>query len=77
VSSIIEKPDGTQVWTIRLTLHPSIAREARIIQLLRAAPKRRLAATILDLMMNGLPAENAGEKEEEDILELDGLATEL
>jgi hypothetical protein len=60
MSSIIEKPDGTIVVTVRLTI-----RNPRIIEVIKHAPRRRLAATIVDLMTNGLQRQSTDDEEED------------
>lgn len=74
MATVVEKPDGTVVLTVRLTLKPK--RDDALIALIRLAPRRGLAAAIREAMRGGV-----GEKCEmttaENDLDLSALGLEL
>jgi hypothetical protein len=69
VSSILVKPDGTLVVTVRITLRPG--RDDAQIDLVRNAPRSKLAAVIREAMRNGVDA--GAVLVDEDDMDLSGL----
>lgn len=51
--SLIEKPDGTIVLTVRITFKPE--RDKYLIELISSAPSRGMARLIRETMRNGSP----------------------
>lgn len=74
MSSILTKPDGTKVVTVRITLKPG--RDDTIIALIDNAPVRGLASTIREAMRTGIiDSDNAFTEDEQ--LDLGGLGQEI
>jgi hypothetical protein len=61
MAHIVEKPDGTIVVLVHLSLKPD--RDEAIIQLLRSAPKGGLAGIVREAMRTGI-----GENHSQDLL---------
>lgn len=64
MACIVEKPDGTIVVLVHLSLKPD--RDDAIIQLLRSAPKRGLAGIVREAMRTGIGIARIQNPEEED-----------
>ena len=65
MSSIVEKPDGTVVVLVHLSLKP--CRDDALIQLIRLAPNRGLAGIVREAMRSGIeetPERWANDEEE-------------
>lgn len=69
MSSLIEKPDGSIVLTVRLTI-----RDPALIAAIRAARPRKLASTLVNFMLHGMPRKDSPVEEEDDDFDLSGLA---
>lgn len=74
MSSVIKKPDGTLVVTVRLTLKPS--RDQALIDLVQRAPPRRLARAIREAMRTGVSTATLA-AEDDELLDLSSLALDL
>lgn len=74
MSAITIKDDGTIVVTTRITLKPE--RDQELIDSILAAPKRRRATIIRELMRTGIDEKKQVEKIEED-LDLSNLIIKL
>jgi len=79
MGSIVVRPNGNLVVTVRLTLRPG--RDDELIALVRQAPRGALAGLVREAMRNGirplLPEGVAEPAAEEDELDLSGLGLEL
>lgn len=74
MSSIIVKPNGTIIVTVRITLKPG--RDDQIMELIDNAPRRGLASTIREAMRTGISnPENLYTEENE--LDLSGLGQDI
>jgi hypothetical protein len=73
MSCILEKPDGTLVVTVRITLRPG--RDDAQIGLVRAAQRSKLAGMIRESMRSGLGAELVAVEDED--IDLSGLSIDL
>jgi hypothetical protein len=74
MATVVEKPDGTVVIAVRLTLKPG--RDDALIALIRLAPRRGLAATIREAMRGGVGVTNEMTTTESE-LDLSALGLEL
>ena len=74
MSAIVSKPDGTLVVTIRLTLRPD--RDDDLIAIIRASPRRGLAATVREAMRSGI-RQNGVAAEPMNDSDLSGLGMDL
>jgi hypothetical protein len=70
MATAVEKPDGTLVITVRLTLKPG--RDDALIALIRLAPRRGLAAAVREAMRGGVgeKSDSAAADTEIDLLAL-------
>ncbi|RME49602.1 MAG: hypothetical protein D6791_00370, partial [Chloroflexi bacterium] len=77
--SIVVRPNGNLVVTVRLTLQPG--RDDELIALVRGAPRGALAGLVREAMRHGirplLPESAVEETVEDDDLDLSGLGLEL
>lgn len=72
MSSIINKPDGSIVVTVRLTI-----RHKGLIEAIRGAPRRGLARTLVYLMLNGISSKPVEIEDDEDDIDLTDMAIVL
>ena len=70
----IIRPDGTLVYTVRITLKPG--RDDRLIEILQAAPERGMAAVVRETMRTGTE-QNPEDIAWDDGFELPDLGIEL
>ncbi len=65
MAAIVEKPDGTLVVLVHLTLKPG--RDDALIDMIRSAPSQSLAAVIREAMRSGIKLNDYGDIEENEV----------